>query len=104
MIQKSIALLALTTLSFGCAASSNSPVTGFAYTAAKGATNATSNEIGSKTGTSCATSYVGVVALGDASIAAAAKAGGITKISTVDSDNTGIVGVYAKNCTVVTGN
>jgi hypothetical protein len=104
MVQKTIAILALVTLSSGCAMSNSAPVTGYAYTGARGATNATSNEVGTKTGTACATSYVGVVALGDASIAAAAKAGGITKISSVDSDNTGIIGVYAKNCTIVSGN
>ena len=84
--------------------SNSAPVTGFAYTGAKGATNATSNDVGKKTGTSCATSYVGVVGLGDASIASAAKAGGITQISSVDSDSMSILGLYAKNCTIVTGN
>jgi predicted nucleic acid-binding protein len=43
------------------------------------------------------------VGIGDASIASAAKEGGITKISTVDSDNFSVLGIYATNCTIVTG-
>lgn len=103
MIRKLIILAALTTLSTGCAMSMNNPVTGSIYSGTQGATAATSNTIGGKTGESCAMSILGVVGLGDASIASAAKAGGITKVSTVDSDNFQVLGVYAKNCTVVTG-
>lgn len=103
MIRKMIALGALATMTSGCAMSTAQPVTGFAYLGAKGAHTATSNPVGGKTGQSCATSYLGVVGLGDASVAAAAKAGGIQQISAVDSDNFAILGIYAKNCTVVTG-
>jgi hypothetical protein len=104
MMKQLLTLAALATLTSGCAMSSNAPVTGGLYLGAKGATNATSNDVGAKTGESCATSYLGVIGLGDASVASAAKAGGITKISSVDSDNMGILGLYAKNCTVVSGN
>lgn len=103
MLRKAIFATILLSLSTGCAMSFSQPVTGGIYQGTKGATTATSNDLGSKTGQSCATSYLGVVALGDASVASAAKAGGITKISAVDSDNFGILGVYAKNCTVVSG-
>lgn len=103
MIQKVMFAVVVLGMTSGCAMSSNAPVTGGLYLGAKGGTTATDHPLGSKTGQSCATSYVGVVGLGDASIASAAKAGGITKIATVDSENTGILGVYAKNCTVVTG-
>lgn len=104
MIKQLLTLAALATLTSGCAMSANAPVTGTIYLGAKGATNATSNDVAAKTGESCATSYLGIIGLGDASIASAAKAGGITKISSVDSDNMAILGVYAKNCTVVSGN
>lgn len=103
MIRKLITLAALTTLSTGCAMSNSNPVTGYVYSGTQGATAVTGNAIGAKTGESCAMSILGVVGLGDASAASAAKAGGITKIATVDSDNFGVLGVYAKNCTVVTG-
>jgi hypothetical protein len=103
MIRKLIALAALATLSTGCAMSMSNPVTGAIYQGTQGVTAVTASPIGAKTGESCAMSILGVVGLGDASSVAAAKAGGITKISTVDSDNFGILGIYAKNCTVVTG-
>ncbi len=103
MIRNAIALATLGILSTGCAMSMNAPVTGGAFLGAKGATAATSNPVGGKSGQSCAMSILGVIGLGDASIASAAKAGGITKVATVDSDNFSLLGLYAKNCTVVTG-
>lgn len=103
MIRKLSAIAILLSLSTGCAMSMNQPVYGTIYQGAKGATAATSNPLGARSGESCASSILGIIGLGDASIASAAKAGGITKISTVDSDNFGILGIYAKNCTVVTG-
>jgi len=103
MIRKLSAIAILATLSTGCAMSTNVPVSGYLYQGAKGATAATSNALGGRTGESCASSILGVVGIGDASIASAAKAGGITKIASVDSDNFGVLGIYAKNCTIVTG-
>lgn len=87
----------------GCAMSNTAPVTGFAYNGSKGTYGATANPVAAKTGESCSSSILGIVGMGDASAASAAKAGGITKISTVDSDNFGVLGIYAKSCTVVTG-
>jgi Zn-dependent alcohol dehydrogenase len=103
MMYKLSAIAILLSLSTGCAMSNSSPVTGGLYTGAKGATGATSNPLGPKSGQSCASSILGVVGIGDASIASAAKAGGISKVAAVDSDNFSILGIYAKNCTVVTG-
>lgn len=103
MIQKLSALVILAALSTGCAMSLAQPVTGSIYQGTNGATAATSNNLGGKTGKSCATSILGAVGIGDASIASAAKAGGITKIAAVDSENFGVLGIYATNCTVVTG-
>jgi hypothetical protein len=90
-------------LASGCAMSNSAPVSGFLYTGAQGTHGATSNLVAAKTGQSCASSILGIVGTGDASAASAARAGGITKIATVDSDNFGVLGIYAKNCTVVTG-
>jgi hypothetical protein len=56
-----------------------------------------------KTGTACAKSYLGLVALGDASIAAAKQAGNITKVSSVDHTSTSYFVFYGKYCTVVRG-
>jgi hypothetical protein len=103
MIRVLTAALLLATLTSGCAMSANAPVTGSIYQGAKGATTATGNALTEKVGKSCASSILGAIGLGDASIASAAKAGGITKVSSVDSENFGVLGIYATNCTVVTG-
>ena len=103
MIRKALAVATLGVLSSGCAMSMNNPVTGALYSGTQGATAATSNPIGGKKGESCAMSILGIIGLGDSSIATAAKAGGVSKVSTVDSNNFQVLGIYAKNCTVVTG-
>jgi hypothetical protein len=48
-------------------------------------------------------SILGIIAIGDASATTAAQAGGITKIGVVDTDMFGVLGLYAKHCTVVKG-
>jgi hypothetical protein len=57
---------------------------------------------GSKEGKACVTSYLGVFAMGDASVEAAAANGGITRVQSVEAlINARIVmGTY---CTVVRG-
>ncbi|NIR62256.1 MAG: hypothetical protein GWN00_00465, partial [Aliifodinibius sp.] len=57
----------------------------------------------SKTGVSEATSILGIVATGDASIDAAMKNGGITKIHHVDFHSTSVLGIYAKFKVIVYG-
>ena len=65
---------------------------------------ATSNPVGSKTGTAKATGYFGVLFFNqDASIKSAAKAGGITKISTVDIKMSSILNLIVTYETIVTG-
>jgi hypothetical protein len=56
-----------------------------------------------KTGEACSTSILGWVTTGDSSVPTAAKNGGITKIASVDNNFMQVLGVYAKFCTVVTG-
>lgn len=66
--------------------------------------NATSNPVGNKVGTAKATGYLGVLFFDqDASIRAAAKNGGITRISTVDIKNTNILNLIVTYETIVTG-
>jgi len=66
--------------------------------------NATSNPVGSKVGTAKATGYLFALFFNaDASIQAAAKNGGITKISTVDLKQTSILGIIVTYETIVTG-
>jgi len=95
------ATLALTS---GCAAfSTRAPVNGFIFSDVKAGENVTSNSGAGKSGEACATSILGLVATGDASIDAAAKSGGITKISYVDGYTNNILGIVAKYCTIVRG-
>ncbi len=56
-----------------------------------------------KTGEACATSILGIVASGDASIDAAKQAGGINEVLSVDYKSTSVLGLYASFCTIVKG-
>lgn len=87
----------------GFAFMSRQTATGAIYADTKANEKVTDNAIGSKNGEACATSILGLVTTGDASVASAAKAGGITKVSTVDHKFTNIVGVIATYCVQVTG-
>lgn len=73
-----------------------SPLTGFLYTSMKNPHSVTSNAGASKVGTAESMSILGLVATGDSSIDAAAKAAGITKIHHVDEEATSILGIIAK--------
>lgn len=72
------------------------PAVGTIYSDVKGPLTATSLSGAKKVGTSSCTSILGIVAQGDASIEAAMKNGGITKIHHVDTHTYSILGVYAK--------
>ena len=87
----------------GCAMAA-APVSGFIYTETQYGDQATGESVGMKSGQACSTSILGAVALGDATVDAAAKAGGISKVSHVDHTSKSIIGVYAEFCTVVYGN
>lgn len=87
----------------GCAAVAT-PLTGTIYTSVKYPSMA-SNEAapGPRRGEATASSILGIVATGDASIAAAARNGGIRKINTADTEGWSLLGLYATYTTVVTG-
>ena len=76
---------------------------GFLYASADTPVHATENNIGKKKGEACATSILGLVTTGDASIRAAADAGGIKQISAVDASIKNILGIVATYCTKVSG-
>ncbi len=59
--------------------------------------------VGTKEGRACAKSYLGLVAKGDASIKAAAAAGGITNVTSVDHEVSHML-VVGDFCTIVRGN
>lgn len=93
---KKLTFLAVFALMLSSCAYVSSPVTGFVYTDVKSPVAVTENENASKVGTAEATSILGIVATGDASIDAAAKSAGITKIHHVDAQSTGVLGIFAK--------
>jgi len=76
---------------------------GFIYADAVTPVHATDNNIGRKTGEACATSILGLITTGDATIRAAADAGGVRDISAVDASIMNVLGIYAKHCTLVSG-
>ncbi len=97
-----VAIIAVAFCAGGCAWA-RAPVTGLIYLDTQAGESISSNDVATKKGEACATSILGWVGTGDASITAAAKAGGITKISHVDSKASDILLVYAEYCTVVYG-
>lgn len=102
-IMTSVATFVACTLLLTSCSTVSSPVLGVLYTSAKGPGAVTSNTLGQKVGTSEATSILGLIGTGDASVEAAAKAAGIKKISHVDYEASNILGIYAKHTTIVYG-
>jgi hypothetical protein len=86
-----------------CAVVSTPVGNGWAYTEIKGNAGVTSNALGSKVGTAKASNILGIVAMGDASVQSAAKSAGITRISHVDFEANGLLGIFASYTTVVYG-
>lgn len=86
----------------GCAMATTN-VTGMLYAEVKGPIAATSNARSTKHGSAKATSILGLIATGDASIDAAAKAGNITQIHHVDYHTKNILGLYAEFTVTVYG-
>jgi hypothetical protein len=101
MKKKFLGLAAACALFAGCAAVAT-PVYGW-YTDVTWGTEVPNGPFGSKSGTAMATSIIGLIAQGDCSIEAAAKAGGITKVMTVEHHSKNILGFYAEFTTKVTG-
>ena len=79
-----------------------SPAIGVLFTEVYGPIDA-GGRVGAKEGRACAESILGLVATGDASIKAAAAAGGITQINSVDHYTRNILGIMGEFCTIVRG-
>ncbi len=95
-------LFALLCVSIFPACGGRAPVQGWLYTGVSAGLSV-SAQAGPKTGKACASSILGIIATGDASIDTARRNGGITSISIVDEEMTNILGLYATHCTVVHG-
>jgi TRL (tRNA-associated locus)-like protein len=88
----------------GCAMATGGQgsLTGFIYSGYKMG-GAVGPGAGTQTGEACASSILCAFASGDASIAAAKAAGGITQVAHIDHNVTSILGIYATSCTVAVG-
>ena len=86
----------------GCATVGHAPVTSLITLNEKGPVAAGPAAGSSKVGRAEAWGIL-VFATGDASITAAMKNGGITRIHHIDHETLGILGVYAKYTTIVYG-
>jgi hypothetical protein len=95
-----LALTGMATLS-GCIAV-YTPAIGVLYSEVRHPGDA-EGAIGAKEGRACAQSILGLVATGDASIQAAAAAGGIKNVTTVDHYTRNILGVLGEFCTIARG-
>jgi len=96
-----VALVACTGCYAGMATFNDAP--GLLYSDIKGPRDA-EGPIGPKQGEACSTSILGLVSTGDSSVVAAAAAGGVRNVTTVDRSSHNILGIYAQYCTEVHGN
>ena len=87
-----LALAAVVVSGVGCAGVA-APIHGSLYQDVKYPAIVTSNEGGAKSGSATATSYLGMVAMGDTSVESIAKAAGIKKITRVDAHARSIFGI-----------
>ena len=101
MLKKITFAVAITGLLGGCA-QGLSPVGVGLITDVKGPITAT-EMIGEKTGTACATTMLGLINKGDASIEAAKAAGGISVVATADYHTKGYYPFVGETCVIVTG-
>jgi hypothetical protein len=100
----SLAVIALTGLSLSGCQIVASPLAGGIFNETKYGDVATDAAAATKEGKACATSILGLVATGDASVQAAKTAGGISTVAVVDHSAKNIVGVFGEWCTIVRGN
>lgn len=86
----------------GCAIAPYQP--GFLYTGAKMPADVRDNAVAcTRYGQSSSTNVLGLISVGDASTAAAKKAGGITRVGTVDTKFTSVLGLFSTSTTEVCG-
>ncbi len=98
---KALAAIAVGILLSGCMPV-YTPVIGIVFTDVTGPIMS-NGKVGAKEGRACAQSILMLFAQGDASIAAAAKAGGIRKIDTIDHYSRTMLGIVSDFCTIVRG-
>lgn len=97
------ALVSLVATLSGCAGVV-SPTTGVLFTSVQGPVTTGTATDAARTGQSCAINVLGAIAIGDASIDAAKRAGNIKNVASVDTDSMNALGLFARFCTIVKGN
>ncbi len=102
-MKKLVLVGAVVALLSSCATVGTPAGVGFIYTDVTSGTAATSNQLGTKVGRAKATNVLGIVATGDAGIQAAAREGGISKISHVDQKQKSVLGIVSTSQTIVYG-
>lgn len=95
-----VVLVAFSVFTSGCASLG---MVGSLYTDVTMPVTATSNSVGTKAGEAKATAILALICTGDAGINAAAKDGGISKISHVDYKIYSILGIFTTMTTTVYG-
>lgn len=93
---KMVGLFGISAIMMSSCAMVKSPVGGIIYTDVHSPMAVTDNSGSAKAGHASASSILGLIATGDASITKAAKSAGITKIHHVDEHATNILGIFAK--------
>jgi hypothetical protein len=101
-----ITAITLTLLTQACATTGMMSGTGkgWLYTDIREHAMVTANQAGKKRGQACANNILGLISTGDASLARAMRDGSITVVSSVDVEDTGLLFLWGKHCTIVTGN
>lgn len=87
----------------GFAFSGKGVANGVLYADAVTPVHATENRVGQKKGEACATSILGLVTTGDATIRTAADSADIKEVAAVDQSIKNILGIFATYCIVVSG-
>lgn len=103
-MSKSLIIFATAFLLSSCAFPLPSAGPGFILTDTTEGIAMNNNVAMSKESKACQTNILGIVAFGDASIQKAKQKGNIQQIASIDRTFFGVLGVFSKACTVVTGN
>ncbi|MEO5355860.1 MAG: TRL-like family protein [Nitrospirae bacterium YQR-1] len=95
-------VISLSMLTASCGFVADGPF-GWVYTDNKVPVAMGTAQTGAKAGKACIHSFLGAVAIGDASIETAMKAAGIKTVYSVNKENLNIFGTYTRQCTIVAG-
>ena len=101
---QSLAVAAVAIAATGCAVVASPVGNGVLFTAVHGPVDATEATGATKEGRACAANYLGLIAIGDASIEHAKQSASISQVSSVDHESFAVLSIFSSFCTVVKGN